>query len=166
MQTCRDLLAQEKEFDIQLNLAEALLGQFAEEGIEAARQLLLGRELDFQSRGLRSFLLETCTIMGKSFPEYDEWLATEKADKEEHFRRVKELQGDPTGLLLFALEKLTGKKVADVAQAKSEKKPPTMPKPIPRLPPSRKSEGKQKVGRNDPCPCGSGKKFKHCCMRK
>ncbi|MCM8747931.1 preprotein translocase subunit SecA [Thermomicrobiaceae bacterium CFH 74404] len=22
---------------------------------------------------------------------------------------------------------------------------------------------KQKVGRNDPCPCGSGKKFKHCC---
>ncbi|HRD54879.1 MAG TPA: SEC-C metal-binding domain-containing protein [Parachlamydiaceae bacterium] len=21
-----------------------------------------------------------------------------------------------------------------------------------------------KVGRNDPCPCGSGKKFKHCCF--
>lgn len=20
-----------------------------------------------------------------------------------------------------------------------------------------------KIGRNDPCPCGSGKKFKHCC---
>jgi len=20
-----------------------------------------------------------------------------------------------------------------------------------------------KVGRNDPCPCGSGKKYKHCC---
>lgn len=24
--------------------------------------------------------------------------------------------------------------------------------------------GKNKIGRNDPCPCGSGKKFKHCCM--
>jgi preprotein translocase subunit SecA len=24
----------------------------------------------------------------------------------------------------------------------------------------------QKVGRNDPCPCGSGKKYKHCCMKK
>jgi SEC-C motif len=23
----------------------------------------------------------------------------------------------------------------------------------------------QKTGRNDPCPCGSGKKFKKCCMR-
>jgi len=24
---------------------------------------------------------------------------------------------------------------------------------------------KPKVGRNDPCPCGSGKKYKHCCGR-
>jgi tetratricopeptide (TPR) repeat protein len=23
-----------------------------------------------------------------------------------------------------------------------------------------------KVGRNDPCPCGSGKKYKHCCLDK
>jgi len=23
-----------------------------------------------------------------------------------------------------------------------------------------------KVGRNDPCPCGSGKKYKHCCLRE
>ena len=26
-------------------------------------------------------------------------------------------------------------------------------------------EGK-KVGRNDPCPCGSGKKYKRCCLSK
>jgi hypothetical protein len=24
--------------------------------------------------------------------------------------------------------------------------------------------GKNKIGRNDPCPCGSGKKYKNCCM--
>ena len=24
----------------------------------------------------------------------------------------------------------------------------------------------QKVGRNEPCPCGSGKKYKHCCLKK
>lgn len=24
----------------------------------------------------------------------------------------------------------------------------------------------EKIGRNDPCPCGSGKKFKNCCMGK
>ena len=22
------------------------------------------------------------------------------------------------------------------------------------------------VGRNDPCPCGSGRKFKHCCLKR
>jgi hypothetical protein len=24
----------------------------------------------------------------------------------------------------------------------------------------------RKIGRNDPCPCGSKKKYKHCCLRK
>ncbi len=24
---------------------------------------------------------------------------------------------------------------------------------------------KEKPGRNDPCPCGSGKKYKYCCMK-
>lgn len=28
---------------------------------------------------------------------------------------------------------------------------------------NKKAETEQKVGRNDPCPCGSGKKFKKCC---
>jgi len=30
--------------------------------------------------------------------------------------------------------------------------------------PMRREE--EKVGRNDPCPCGSGKKYKHCCGQK
>ncbi|MBC2717962.1 MAG: hypothetical protein HF978_21915 [Desulfobacteraceae bacterium] len=24
----------------------------------------------------------------------------------------------------------------------------------------------EKIGRNEPCPCGSGKKYKHCCLEK
>lgn len=32
-------------------------------------------------------------------------------------------------------------------------------------PPPKPAERK-KVGRNAPCPCGSGKKYKHCCLRK
>jgi preprotein translocase subunit SecA len=42
---------------------------------------------------------------------------------------------------------------AAIAASKGEKKP----EPV-------RNIGK-KVGRNDPCPCGSGKKFKACCMR-
>ncbi|KAF5437251.1 hypothetical protein C5S35_04985 [Candidatus Methanophagaceae archaeon] len=32
--------------------------------------------------------------------------------------------------------------------------------------PSVKSDRMVKIGRNDPCPCGSGKKYKRCCMKK
>ena len=31
---------------------------------------------------------------------------------------------------------------------------------------SAKQEASRKVGRNDPCPCGSGKKYKFCCLNK
>ncbi len=159
VEKCIQLLAQEKDHGIRRELAHALLCHFAPEGVEAARQLLLGRALDFEDKGLRNYLLETCTLTGERFPEYDEWLATEKAEKEEHWRRIKELEGDPKGLLLFALEKLTGKKAPEMPKAK----PPALPSPRLALP--RKPQAKQKVGRNDPCPCGSGKKFKNCCMR-
>lgn len=29
-----------------------------------------------------------------------------------------------------------------------------------------RTEPKRKIGRNDPCPCGSGKKYKQCCLNK
>jgi len=32
--------------------------------------------------------------------------------------------------------------------------------------PRKAKSKKTKVGRNDPCPCGSGKKYKKCCMGK
>jgi len=38
-------------------------------------------------------------------------------------------------------------------------------KPAPRLVP-KPALGGPKVGRNDPCPCGSGKKYKKCCLNK
>jgi uncharacterized protein YecA (UPF0149 family) len=28
-----------------------------------------------------------------------------------------------------------------------------------------RAQAPQKIGRNDPCPCGSGKKYKKCCGR-
>lgn len=32
------------------------------------------------------------------------------------------------------------------------------------VPPTPRQLAKRRVGRNDPCPCGSGKKFKRCCL--
>jgi hypothetical protein len=160
VEKCLYLLSREDDLDIQMNLATALLFQFAQEGIEAARRLLVGRELDFEGEGLRNYLLETCSLTGERFPEYDEWLATEKAEKADHWKKVKELEGDPRALVLYALEKLVGKKAVDVPEDK-----PALPATALTTPPARKPEAARKIGRNDPCPCGSGKKFKKCCGR-
>ena len=35
-----------------------------------------------------------------------------------------------------------------------------------RLGPAPYKASAPKVGRNDPCPCGSGRKYKHCCLAK
>jgi hypothetical protein len=163
VETCLKLLTQEHDENIRRELAHALLSQFAQEGIEVARQLLVGRNLDFEGTGLRNYLLETCVITGDRFPEYDEWLVTEAAEKKEHWKRVKELEGDPVGMMKFALEKLTGEKVTDQPRAKPSS--PTIQTASP-LTLQQKPASTQKIGRNDPCPCGSGKKFKNCCMKK
>jgi len=41
--------------------------------------------------------------------------------------------------------------------------PVKRPMTLPSVPEPTAYEG---VGRNDPCPCGSGKKYKQCCLRK
>ncbi len=45
--------------------------------------------------------------------------------------------------------------------------PPEEPRPLPEAPPQPRPVRHvgPKVGRNDPCPCGSGKKYKKCCGR-
>jgi len=151
VETCLNLLRQEKDTGIRVNLAFALLSHFSLKGVEEARQLLLGRTLDFESRGLRNYLVETYTIMGERFPEYDEWRAVQRTENEEHRRRIKELEGDPAGLMQFALEKLKRESLSSSQ--------PKLNSPV-------TVQNEQRIGRNAPCPCGSGKKFKKCCMNK
>ena len=148
VETCLHLLAEEKDERIQMQLALAVLAHFAEEGVEVARRLLLGREIDFDSRDLWDSLLETCTLTGARFPEYDEWLVRRRHKKEEHWKTVKELEGDPRRLMLYAFEKLAGKKAADVAQTL-----PRTPSPLASrlfLPPAPHPErSRRSAGTND-----------------
>lgn len=43
--------------------------------------------------------------------------------------------------------------------------PPTLAQ-LQRKPINKKMGAIGRVGRNDPCPCGSGRKFKKCCYRR
>lgn len=85
--------------------------------------------------------------------------------------RVEELEGELSDAGNFGMAKsmfMWGKRagydmtsesgVADFMNAYNEA---TTAEPAPPPPVSRE----QRVGRNDPCPCGSGKKFKKCCLK-
>ena len=53
------------------------------------------------------------------------------------------------------VNKLQASRMQAAAQAGQQDKQKPMPLHV-----------EKKVGRNDPCPCGSGKKYKQCCGRK
>jgi hypothetical protein len=137
-----------------LNLVQALLWQFASEGVPPARELLRATPVDLEETLLRRSLVETCAMTGERFPEYDDMAATVKAEDEER-RRLIAAQAE--------------RAYADLASALEEgqEAPAEFPgyQEPPKLHPYVHAEEKR-VGRNDPCPCGSGKKFKKCCMGK
>ncbi len=149
---CLELLPQDQDLDIRTKLADALLGQFADEGIEPVREMVQRRAYDPVNSDLMRKLVAVSTILGVTFPEYPIWKreAEEKLAKQE--RRMKEMRG--------------------FLQAPA--KPPLPPKPGPtkerddilERKPAPFLRTEKQVGRNDPCPCGSGKKFKKCCMSR
>ena len=51
-------------------------------------------------------------------------------------------------------------------QTSGGRMPKQAPKPEQPKKPETFRRDAPKVGRNDPCPCGSGKKYKNCCMKK
>ena len=171
---CVALLVQEKERFIQRRLAEAALAKFAYGAIEPVRQMILTQRLDGELRHLRDYLVETCEMMGDRFPEYDQWKATGDRERAEHSRQLEEVSGDPKRMLLFAMQKAKDYFGGDENEEEA---------PKPKAPAKQWDVGtgatagsglasmlgpgkpERNVGRNDPCPCGSNKKFKKCCMK-
>ena len=172
-------LATEKDEVIRRNLAHAALSHFAAEAIEPVRHMLLSRRLDMELRHLRDYLVETCTVMEERFPEYDDWRAAWERERQEHKRKLEELGDDPQATLLWAFERLKEYRSVDEPE-----EPPRKPAKAKNTPASGEDSkladeseivfpsatepkvSSKHVGRNEPCPCGSGKKYKKCCMKK
>jgi len=189
VQRVLELLPGETDLAIRLNLCEALLEYFSFESIESARQLIMEHELTPDLRRLRWSLIAVCKITGNRFPEFDLWQEEAKKDTQEEQTKTHEFQkmvyeaGGDVGLLVKQLKAEIAKKqlrikileaeVAEKKKALADQTRAQVPRPIPRLP-NRPVSGVGssslrkpiRVGRNDPCPCGSGKKFKNCCMKK
>jgi len=138
---CLDLYGKEGNGDIQVNLLRAVLTSFSPDGIEPARRLA-----HRQGWELRGETVAVATLAGVAFPELEQWRAEEKQSIETRKRAREEL---------FAPAPL------------AQHEPPlpavrNLVEPAPQPPITRK----EKVGRNDPCPCGSGRKYKRCCLNK
>jgi hypothetical protein len=169
VQRVLNLFPGETDLAVRLNLCEALLDHFSVEGVEAARRLIKDHELTPDLRHLRSSLIATCKIMGTRFPEFDRWHEDGKRDAQEERAKMQEIErlafeaeGD-LGLLVRKLkaqvaEQKLQRKRLEAEVAEKEKLLGRRPTPRPTRP--------DRIGRNDPCPCGSGKKFKACCMRR
>ena len=167
VETAVGLLAKETDQQVRQDLAHAALSHFAWEAIEPVRQLLRSRRLDFELRHLRDYLVETCTIMDERFPEFDEWRAAGEREREEHRRHMEALKDDPMAALSWALGKLRDDGASDEPEEEETTVPATdLARVDAILADSRTDAGANRIGRNEPCPCGSGKKYKKCCMRK
>lgn len=155
-----ELLLSEEDGDIRIHLATALADQFSSEGNELARQVLLDEPGDFSD--LQDALLNSCTLLEQDFPELAQW--RQDAEQGEGWGRglwlpdsgesdeydEDEYDDDERGFSEFDEE--------DFGPAY-----PVIDEPAPAEPVLRSHKT---VGRNDPCPCGSGKKYKQCCLRK
>jgi uncharacterized protein len=111
---------------------------------------LLGMELDADSVDYPgpSALLGAMAVVAGRLP-FDELELEEKMSERKWRIRVAALLPDAVASLYDEFEAAR----ADASVAAAE----AAPEPV------RRTE--RKVGRNEPCPCGSGKKFKRCCRR-
>jgi hypothetical protein len=139
-------------------LLETPPDQFSTEAIEPARQYVLATPLDPDVLEVRSLLITACKLLDVRFPEFEAWLADSEHDRAfrkqwhaDHFgagsvdemdATLDEWESEGDDDVLFDPE------LDDVKESATTLR------------------GPPHVGRNEPCPCGSGKKYKKCCYRR
>ncbi len=97
------------------------------------------------------------TSDGKQTPSADHVPATMRQIAHEALKTLKEgytchrVKNTDDGIFVMGASMVEGSK--------------SSPMPTHNLPKNRPVINGKKIGRNDPCPCGSGKKYKKCCLR-
>ena len=118
------------------------------DGLAPVRRFILDRHEDGGIVELRDNLLAACTLMEADFPELDTW--------REELRHEAAYRANWSTPEFPVIDNWSAEIAATPKPQVDETRPPL---PIPRKAPLR-------VGRNEPCPCNSGKKYKHCCLRR
>ena len=132
-------LETEEDLELKTFLAIGLMEQACVDAIEPVRRMELEQDYDPQTADLRESLVPVAMLAEVDFPELEDWreeIRSERArfENDDWFGD----EDDEDDGIPFSYEP----DVADSPQLTSAKT----------------------VGRNDPCPCGSGKKYKKCCL--
>jgi hypothetical protein len=145
---CLELLSREEDWTIKTILAVALAAQFDRDALEPVRAMVKEGTYDDGYTDLRRNLVAASLVMDVAFPELDEWKRdTERKD----LGQTKFDPPHPPHAPPKSLAERSG-------EGDREGSLQSSPAPLVRNP--------NLVGRNDPCPCGSGKKYKNCCLNK
>ena len=167
----------------QCRVRQALLEQFVTSEIDRAQQWMIDANPRCEEVGrLRRALVVDSLVAGRDFAELDDWLAAVREDlasesssedswddddswiedeedwdddeeEEEEEDDDDDLSGEPFSLAL-------PRRVGDDPRSNRDLSPMLDAGVVPI------TNSGRKIGRNEPCPCGSGKKFKKCCERK
>jgi preprotein translocase subunit SecA len=114
---------------------------------------------------------ETSSFMARIEIRTPEELQREEQERYARLMRALQAQHAEVGSLLAgdgaaaeaqAQAAIAAAAAAPAARAGVRSAPPSPPPPPPPENASPFVRGERKVGRNEPCPCGSGKKYKHC----
>ena len=173
---CLRLLEIEEDGDVLANLARAAVRHFSTDALQPARLLIQDNIDDPEFADIRSDVAAACALLEVDFPRLRQW---RRAAADDYDRRKKWYDGDfqairdvissPFRNLArrapaddeypddedFDDERPDGEFSADFNDAGDDVY--VQPQPVVR---------EARVGRNEPCPCGSGKKFKKCCLNK
>jgi hypothetical protein len=160
--------------DAREHLAAALGDLLATDGLPVLRRIVLGGEYDPKMFDLDRDLVVCSLMAGYEFPELG-GLREEVVAREVEFERRREAGEFPdleefAGLMnergLGGMEDT--RDLLDQYGGGGDDLPAPPPELDDRYPPvvAPIRNAEPKVGRNDPCPCGSGKKYKKCCLGK
>jgi hypothetical protein len=171
VRNCLEFFRAEESPEVRDYLAHALLGNFVAEAVEPIRQMVQGAD-DAEIMDLRHSLVAACTLMEVSFPEYERWYQEAREQHwgwgdDEEMGRIREHfadRDDEDDLDFDADDEDEWDEDDELAYDGDEDLQRDLDHLREKF--ARLERATPKIGRNDPCPCGSGKKYKKCCMKK
>jgi hypothetical protein len=158
--TMLEIVDQEEDESLRGRLGVGLAQQFDQRGADRAKQLFLECLGDRERGSIRDYLVALSYLAGYELSERDEWESQIIAEMEK--RKQKAADFDEWMQNLLDDEPGKTRRLAPPIDVRFDDRH-DLDEPFPAQPTFVRDE--PRVGRNDPCPCGSGKKYKKCCLR-